>query len=180
VSGDGLGWVDGGTFGHALALRILEGPATVVIDADMTHTDTQGRAQFLLGLAAMIRATVTMDPEARALGDAPFSPDWTVAPAATLHEVMTERGHTVASLAALIGITTYGTGHYWPLAKAAAGIRAVLAKDPMPDQFPAAMHHAMGGAPSASFWANHEAQYRADLAAGRKDVTGRLPEPRET
>ena len=113
-------------------------------------------------------------------GPYPFNPDWTVAPAATLHELMTERHWTVARLAAHIAATTYGTGHYWPVAKAAEGIHAVLARQPMPVEFPAAMHHALGGAPAASFWDNHERLYRRDLAAGRKDTTGPTPEPRGT
>jgi len=92
---------------------------------------------------------------------------------------MTERGYTVARLAADMATTTYGTGHYWPVAKAAAGIRAVLAREPMPGEFPAAMFYALGGVPSASFWANYEVQYRTDLAAGRKDTTGPTPEPKE-
>jgi plasmid maintenance system antidote protein VapI len=99
-----------------------------------------------------------------------FDPDWTVAPGASLHELMAERHMTVARLAAAM---TVATG--WPVAEAGKGIRAVLAKETMPEKFPEAAAAVFGM--SVQFWANAERIYRADLAKGRKDTTGPLPEP---
>jgi len=170
VNGEGLGWVDGGDVGYMLARHILTTPGPVTIDAELTHTGPGGRAAFLLGLAAMIRATVVMSPEARATGLAPFSPDWTVAPAATLAEVMVDRGYTVESLAAVMCMTAAGRPtHAAGQAAMEDALRGILARRPMPPDLPGLLELATGV--KAIMWQGLEDQYRADLRAGRTDTT---------
>jgi hypothetical protein len=97
-----------------------------------------------------------------------FNPDWTIAPAATLAEWLKEQGMTVADLAATaVGPCTWATPA--DAERACALIQAVLDREPMTDQ--CAQLLGWGTGVSVQFWRNLEANYRADLAAGRTDTT---------
>jgi hypothetical protein len=96
----------------------------------------------------------------------PFNPDWTVAPAATLDDWMDENGVDLDDLANRIVHGRTDTGHYDAIK---AQLRKVLAKDPV-DGDTAIMLQLCTGIP-VSFWVNHEANYRRDLAAGKTDTT---------
>jgi hypothetical protein len=82
---------------------------------------------------------------------APFSPDWCLAPAATLRSALTDRSIKVRR------------GRHGRL------IREVLAREPLTAKHADALW-AVTGVP-ARFWLNHERIYRDGLAAGLSDVT---------
>jgi HTH-type transcriptional regulator / antitoxin HigA len=92
----------------------------------------------------------------------PFDPDWTLAPAALLREWLEERGHTRGSLARAAG-------------RGETDIKAGLLTDDVLAKRPLGTAHAemleRGTGIPARLWLSYEANYRRDLAAGRKDVT---------
>lgn len=90
-----------------------------------------------------------------------LSPDWTMAPAATLRDWMTEHGVSPNLLALWCG-----TGVQ---AQAELLISDVLSRKPLLQ--PHAEMLELGTRIPARSWLNRERDYRADLAAGRKDVT---------
>jgi hypothetical protein len=96
----------------------------------------------------------------------PFNPDWTVAPAATLLDWLMENDKPAGEIAAQVASMTHGTPD---LAEITARLEGVLDRKPM-DLATAALLHLGTGIP-LRFWLNLEANYRADLAVGRKDVT---------
>lgn len=87
-----------------------------------------------------------------------FAPDWTIGPYAPLAEWMHENEPTCPSAAALASRSESLT---------TADVEAVLRREPMPERVAFGLSEATG-IPS-SFWRNYERNYRADLAAGRKD-----------
>ena len=95
-----------------------------------------------------------------------FDPDWTVAPAASLADIMRERGLTAVTMAEAVD------PEHWT--RPYELILAVLDRRPLGPEHAAVLAYATGT--SAGFWVRYEAQYRADLAAGRKDVTHGIDE----
>jgi hypothetical protein len=109
-----------------------------------------------------------------------FDPDWTVAPAATLLDWLAERGIRLP-LGGTVAVGQYDrhyllTGWWITACGATWAVNATLARQPLTEA--AAARLALLTGSSAGFWLNYERQYRADLAAGRKDVTHGSP-PRE-
>ena len=96
----------------------------------------------------------------------PFDPDWTLAPAALLREVMSERGWTELTLAAKCATAP---GSRWNTPAALARVRAVLDRQPFTEEI--AVMIAAGTGTAVSFWLNAERIYREALAAGKTDVT---------
>jgi plasmid maintenance system antidote protein VapI len=94
-----------------------------------------------------------------------FDPDWTVAPAASLADIMRERNLTAHLMA--------GAVDAWHHDHAAQLIEDVLARRPLGAEHATILAAALGT--SVQFWLNYERIYRADLAAGRKDVTHAIP-----
>jgi len=95
----------------------------------------------------------------------PFNPDWTVAPAGTLRELIEQQATTPERLAGI-------AARRFPRVTekdALAAIRGVLNRQPY-DGRTAAILGAVTGTP-AMFWVNLEANYRADLAAGKTDTS---------
>ena len=100
----------------------------------------------------------------------PFDPDWTIAPAATLGEWMSERGWDARKLGtqmALVMVPVEGGGLSWQTYEQAVLI--VLAKQPMLSWFPHMM--AVVSGTSQLFWRNLEDNYRDGLRRGLEDVT---------
>ncbi len=105
------------------------------------------------------------------MADIPFDPDWTVAPAATLEDWLGERGIDVSGKHAMAA-GEYGhlpAGRKIGAQNATAAINAVLDRQPLTEPMARTLWEVTGI--SIEFWLNFERQYRADLAAGRKDVT---------
>lgn len=92
----------------------------------------------------------------------PFSPDWCVAPAATLEDWLEENGLSAEVLAvACAGQARKG--------EALALIREVLDRKPLTAAHAACLRRGTGV--SETFWLSYEQNYRAGLAAGLKDTT---------
>lgn len=86
-----------------------------------------------------------------------WNPDWTLAPGATLRDWADENHlpHRVAARACGM----------WP-----SLFRGILTGEvPITEPIAEALSHGTGI--TASFWLNYERRYRADLNAGRTDVT---------
>ena len=161
-----FGWADGSAMGLQLADAVLGRAMPFNIEADLSHTAPGNRAAFLLGMAAMIRATVVMHADLRAGTGVPFNPDWTVAPANMLAEVMEDRGYTVQSLAGAMHLATDGAAKP---ADTEHALRSLLAREPMNPALPGLLERTTNV--PASAWQRLETQYRADLRAGRTDTT---------
>jgi hypothetical protein len=93
-------------------------------------------------------------------------PDWCLAPAGTLEEWMDDNGYSTEALASACA---GDDPRRWQ--EAVTMIRDVLARRPLTQAHAALLAHAPG-MPSAQFWVNFEADYRAGLAAGLTDVSG--------
>jgi plasmid maintenance system antidote protein VapI len=91
-----------------------------------------------------------------------FDPDWTLAPAAYLRDWMDENGLTPAALARQCG---RGEADI----KASLIIEDALGREPLLESHAGMLERGTGI--SAQFWLTLESNYRADLAAGRKDMT---------
>lgn len=92
----------------------------------------------------------------------PFTPNWTIAPAATLREWLRENGISPPVLA-VAALGRRRKGEALPL------IEDVLARKPLLEAHAVVL--AAGTGVPAVFWRNLEASYRAGLAAGLEDVT---------
>lgn len=92
----------------------------------------------------------------------PFNPDWTIAPAVTLEKWMRVKGATPESLAAVAAEYTL------------AMIADVLNRAPLTEDHAIVLSGAT--AIPVQFWLDLERGYRADLEAGRKDVTKENPD----
>lgn len=92
-----------------------------------------------------------------------FRPDWCLAPAACLEELMKEANLSAEVLATCCG----GRAHH---DEALAVINDVLARKPL-TQAHADILARLPVGPSAQFWLNFEHNYRAGLAAGLKDTS---------
>jgi hypothetical protein len=102
----------------------------------------------------MIRMTQDMTHDA-------FSPDWCIAPAATLTDWLEENGVTADELA----VACVGAEHK---DMALRRIQRVLQRQPLDDI--SAEILARGTGASAILWRNLEHNYRAGLAAGLKET----------
>lgn len=94
-----------------------------------------------------------------------LEPDWTLAPDVMLREWMGERDLTPEALAVRCG---RGEADL----KAHLLIRDVLERKPLTESCAEMLERGTGI--SKGFWLNYEHNYRDDLAAGRKDVSGPL------
>lgn len=92
----------------------------------------------------------------------PFTPDWCIAPAATLHEWMVDNNLNVRVLAACCV-------HRAERTRAEIAIQAVLDRKPLTPKHAALL--AKGTGISERMWLALEHNYRGGLAAGLKDVT---------
>ena len=102
----------------------------------------------------------------------PFSPDWTIAPAATLSEWMDENGVALMMLASLCTDTRTAesiTELSRDITKAATAIQEVLDRKPLTQTHAVLLQY--GTQIPVRFWMALEHNYRAGLAAGLKDVT---------
>lgn len=93
-----------------------------------------------------------------------FNPGWTIAPAATLREWMSENGLSVSVLAT--ASRTYWAEDKEELARL---IQEVLDRKPLTARHAQVL--ARGTGISTYFWLNYEHNYRAGLAVGLTDVT---------
>lgn len=87
------------------------------------------------------------------------APDWCLAPSAALTEWLEENGLTAHTVAA-----AWEDGP-----EVAAVLAGVLAREPLTQRHAAVLGRVTGT--PAPFWLRWERDYRAGLAAGRKDVT---------
>lgn len=96
---------------------------------------------------------------------APFNPDWTIAPSETLREWISQNGLTIriASVSAADGHVTKD--------RAALLLAEVMEREPLTAEHADALERATKI--PAQTWLNLERGYRADLEAGRKDVSDR-------
>lgn len=85
--------------------------------------------------------------------------DWTVGPGQVIAEFLYENKPTCPDAAALAGRSRFLT---------AAQVESVLSGGPLTPHIAKGFHEATGI--SFAFWVTHEANYRNDLAAGRKDT----------
>ena len=97
-----------------------------------------------------------------------FDPDWTIAPGETLREWMDDNGMTVRTLAA--GSIAFGPRAVTKV-RAAALIQEVLDRKPLTAEHATTL--ARGTGVPTYFWLNMEHSYRAGLAAGLTDMTGK-------
>ena len=95
----------------------------------------------------------------------PFNPDWTLAPAALLNEWLDEHPGITPQILA----DACARGDELPAVEAELLIGEVLDRKPLRSIHAAVLER--GTHIPARHWLNWEKQYRAGLAAGRKDVT---------
>jgi hypothetical protein len=93
-----------------------------------------------------------------------FTPDWCLAPAATLREWMEENGVSARLIA-----SCWGGRDDQRRAEAARLVGEVLARQPLGETHAAVLER--GTHVPARMWLALEANYRNGLAAGLKDVT---------
>lgn len=106
------------------------------------------------------------------MSEHPFTPDWCIAPACTLQELMEERDTSLRVLASLCvpyRATTTVAGLSALINDAADRIQEVLDRKPLTPAHAGLLHHGTGV--SARFWLALEHNYRAGLAAGLTDVS---------
>jgi hypothetical protein len=92
----------------------------------------------------------------------PFTPDWTLAPAATLREWMEDNNLSVPVLA-VAAMGRAGRG------EAAVLIQEVLDREPLTERHALVLQRGTGV--PGKFWLALEHGYRSGLAAGLKDIT---------
>jgi len=96
--------------------------------------------------------------------DKPFDPDWCIAPAAPLRELLRDGHLTVRQLAAAATLMCPVSD-----SQAAEMIEAVLNREPLTERHAALLE--AGTCIPARFWLSFEHNYRSGLAAGLTDTT---------